>query len=334
MGEMKSCVLVYLKELHRMIKKIGFCLFIFILLLAGCDRPIGAGKLEKVGLLVPDTINDQVWGTKGYKGLLNIQSRFDVEVYYKEGMNSDLIVEQAIKDFHEKGVNLIIGHGNDFSRIFNKLAKNYKDIRFVSFNGKATQPNTTSLNFKAEAMGFFGGMVAAEMSKTNTVGVVAAFDWQPEVKGFYEGAKFHNKDIDVDVKYVGDWDHNEKALQLLQGMLQGGADVIYPAGDGYNVPIIERIKEEGLYAIGFVSDQSDLGESVVLTSTIQHVDTLYELAAEKFDKGELKSGNLYFDFQDGVITMGKYSPLVKKKFQKEMNQAIDRYIKTGKLPNE
>lgn len=317
-----------------MIKKIGVILFSFSLLLVGCEQHAGSGKLKKAGLLVPETINDQVWGTKGYKGLLNIQSRFGVEVYYKEGMNSKLIVEQAVKDFHEKGVNLIIGHGNDYAAIFNEVAKEYEDIHFVSFNGKATEANTTSLNFKAHAMGFFGGMVAAEMSRTNRVAVLAAFEWQPEIKGFIEGAKYQKKDVMVETQYVGDWDADEQALKLVNEMIQHGADVVYPAGDGYNVPVIEKVKEKGLYAIGFVSDQSDLGESTVLTSTIQHVDVLYELAAEKFAKGELKSGNQYFDFEEDVITMGKYSPLVDEKLQEEIDQHIQRYIETGKLPNE
>ncbi|RFU64136.1 BMP family ABC transporter substrate-binding protein [Peribacillus glennii] len=315
-------------------RNLGATLIIICLLLAGCAHPMDDGKLKKVGLLVPETINDQVWGTKGYKGLLNIQSRFDVEVYYKEGMNSSLIVEHAVKDFHEKGVNLIIGHGNDYAEIFNRVAKEYSDIHFVSFNGKATERNTTSLNFEAHAMGFFGGMVAAKMSSSNRVGVLASFDWQPEVKGFEEGAKYQKKDIHVVTEYVGDWDSEEKALKLLNGMVASGTDVVYPAGDGYNVPVIERIKEKGLYAIGFVSDQAELGESTVLTSTVQHVDLLYELAAEKFAEGELPSGNLSFDFEDKVITMGKYSPLVSKQLREEIDQHIKRYIKTGKLPNE
>ncbi|NQD48895.1 BMP family ABC transporter substrate-binding protein, partial [Bacillus altitudinis] len=62
-------------------------IFSFLLLmLSACSQAPLKGHIEKVGLLVPDTINDQVWGTKGYKGLLNIQSTFGVDVYYKEGM--------------------------------------------------------------------------------------------------------------------------------------------------------------------------------------------------------------------------------------------------------
>lgn len=319
--------------MFRILTRFGtflLCLF----LLSACGQSISTGKLEKVGLLVPDTVNDQVWGTKGYKGMLKIQSRFNVDVYYKEGMNSQVIVERAVKEFDQKGVNLIFGHGNEYVEYFNNLSEDYPHIHFVSFNGDATNPNTTSLNFEAYAMGFFGGMVAGHMTKTNKLGVIAAYDWQPEIEGFAEGARFINQNIEVEIQYVGHWDDSQKALLILEDMLPNQIDVVYPAGDGYNVPIIEKIKEKGLYAIGFISDQSDLGETTVLTSTVQHVDVLYELVAEKYSKNKLKSGNLSFDFTDGVITLGKFSSHIDQEFVNTINAYINEYKKTGKLPNE
>lgn len=304
------------------------CLF----LLGACGGTKPTGEIKKVGLLVPETVNDQVWGTKGFKGLLKIQSKFDVDVFYKEGMNSADVVERAVKEFDQKGVNLIFGHGSEFAEYFNNYSEKYPNIHFISFNGDAKNNNTTSLNFKAHAMGFFGGMVAAHMSKTQKVGVLAAYEWQPEIEGFYQGAMAENKGTKISIEYVGNWDDEIKAVQLANDMMEKGVDVIYPAGDGFNVPVIERVKERGLYVIGYVSDQSDLGESTVLTSTIQQVDFLYEKVADEYNKGELKSGNLSFDFQDNVISMGKFSPHVNKTFIQKINHQIDIYKETKKLP--
>jgi transcriptional activator of comK gene len=316
-------------------KKPLLTILLCFLLLIGC-QPISqsGGRIEKVGLLVPETINDQVWGTKGYKGLLKIQSQFKVDVFYKEGMDNEAVIIQAVEEFHRKGVNLIFGHGSEYAQYFNHIAPRYPDIHFVCFNGEAKEENVTSLNFRGNAMGFFGGMVAGEMTKTNKVGIIAAFEWQPEVNGFFEGALYQNDQVDVEIRFVQHWDDVNRALELLDELIAAGIDVVYPAGDGYNVPVIEKLKEHGLYAIGYVSDQSDLGTVTVLTSTVQHVDRLYELAAKKFNDGELKSGNLYFDFQDGVISMGKFSPLVNKQFREELAEKIERYQQTGKLPNE
>lgn len=312
-------------------KSILFAMCLFFL--AGCGQP-RQNELEKVGLLVPDTISDQVWGTKGYKGLLKIQSQYGAEVFYKEGMNNEDAVREAVNEMSGKGVNLIFGHGSEYEAYFEGLNEEYEDIRFVFFNGDADGENVTSLNFNANAMGFFGGMIAGEMTSTNKVGILAAYEWQPEVDGFYEGAFYQNPDIEVEIQYVESWDDVRTALNYTDEMLAEGVDVVYPAGDGYNVPVIERMKEKGLYAIGYVSDQSDLGENTVLTSTIQHVDRLYELVAERYEAGELASGNLYFDFKDNVIEMGTYSPKVDKAFQEKLEQQIETYRQTDKLPNQ
>ena len=150
---------------------------------------------------------------------------------------------------------------------------------------------------------------------------MASLKW----KGFRRG-KYLDPDIEVMTEYVGQWDDSENAVKLYEKMKKAGADVVYPAGDGYNVPVIEQIKKDGLYAIGYVSDQSELGRCV-LTSTIQHVDDAYELTADEFNKGTLKGGKRSFDIQEGVIEMGKFSPVVDPSFQEEMKRLIDEIQK-------
>ncbi|WP_044337698.1 BMP family ABC transporter substrate-binding protein [Rossellomorea aquimaris] len=307
-------------------------LIVFLIGISGCSAGRSA-EIEKVGLLVPETVDDGVWGTKGYKGLLKIQSDYNADVFYKESIKNDASIKQAVKAYNDDKVTLVFGHGSEYSGIFNTLSSEYPNMHFVSFNGNATEENTTSLQFKGYAMGFFGGMTAAFQSKTNKIGVIAAFDWQPEVQGFIDGAKFQKSESELIVEYTNHWDDQTIAFEKLEGLMNQGVDVVYPAGDGYNVSVIEKLKEKGLYAIGYVSDQSDLGESTVLTSTVQHADKLYSIVAERFANDELDSGNLEFDFEDGVISMGKYSPVIPKEFQAEMKQHVKAYIETGKLPN-
>ncbi|WP_175638297.1 BMP family ABC transporter substrate-binding protein [Metabacillus schmidteae] len=313
--------------------KLGFVLII-LLSLFGCGQPIASGELEKVGLLVTETIDEKVWGAKGYKGLLKIQSELDVDVFYKENMKDEKSIREAIEEFDNNGVNLIFGHGSEFANYFNEISSEYPDIHFVIFNGEANGENVTSLNFDSNAMGFFGGMLAGEMTETNKVAVLAAFEWQPEVDGFFEGAYYQNENVDVDIQYVQDWNNTDVALTLLDQMIAHGVDIVYVAGDGYNIAVIEKLKEEGLYAIGFVSDQSDLGKGTVLTSTVQHVDKLYEVVAKDFDNGKLENGELYYDFKDGVISLGTFSPLVDEEFKSIVLESIEEYKETGLLPNQ
>ncbi|QHE51447.1 BMP family ABC transporter substrate-binding protein [Pontibacillus sp. HMF3514] len=302
--------------------------------LSGCADTMGKGKIQKVGMLVENTVHDQAWGQKGYKGLLQIKEELDVDVYFKEHIQTKKATHKAVQEFSQKGVNLVFGHGSHFGQYFDEIQKAYPDIHFVYFNGNIKGENITSLNFSAHAMGFFGGMVAGGFSKTNHVGIIAAYEWQPEVEGFYEGVKYQNPNVDVTIRYVRSWDNKMRAKQIYNQMKSQNVDVYYPAGDSFSVPLIRQMNEDGFHAIGYVSDQSDIAPNTILTSTIQHVDRLYVQTAKQFNKGELKSGILTFDFQDNAITLGKFSPNIPEPLVDKVKSAVQQYKKTGQLPHE
>jgi transcriptional activator of comK gene len=309
-----------------------FLIAVLLLTLTGCQDALGQERLEGVGLLIEDTINDQGWGTKGYKGLLQVKNQFDTNVYYREEIKTEQQVIDAVNRFEKKGVNLVFGHGKIYAPIFQKIKSDYPDIHFVSFNGKVSGERITSVHFESYAMGYFAGALSGAMSKSGQVGMIAAFPWQPEVTGFQEGVGVYNSDAEAQIQFVDSWSDSEKALNIMNKMKANGVDVYYPAGDMYTVPVIKQAKEQGDYAIGFVSNMADLGKQTVLTSTVQHVDLLYVKIAKKFNNGNLKSGNLHFDFQDDVISLAPFSSAVPEKLQQKVKDDIQKYKETGKLP--
>ncbi|WP_430791476.1 BMP family ABC transporter substrate-binding protein [Virgibacillus flavescens] len=311
-----------------------FVVLSVFILLTGCSENKETGKIQNVGMLVEDSIDDKVWGKKGYDGLQAIGKKYDVNVFYKEGIKNYQQVSDAVQELVDNGVNLIFGHSNSYGKFFVNLSESYPNVQFVYFNGGYHAENVTSLNFNSHAMGFFGGMVAGKMTETNQVGVVAAYEWQPEIEGFYEGVKYQNPEATVHIDYVKDWTDKETALKMYERMKDTGVDVFYPTGDSYSIEVIEQAKKDGLYAIGYVRDQSYIAEETVLTSTVQHVDELYLLAAKKFNKGELKGDILVYDFQDDVITLGEFSPMVPDDFREKLEDTIKEYKDTLLLPNE
>ncbi|UFU00558.1 BMP family ABC transporter substrate-binding protein [Radiobacillus kanasensis] len=311
-----------------------FIICLIVALLSSCNVNSQQQNINKVGMLVEGSINDQSWGSKGYKGLLEIKEQFDVDVYFKEGVTTQQQVNHAIEEFANQGVNLVFGHSSIYGKMFKDIANEYPDVHFVYFNGGYSDDNLTSLNFSSHAMGFFGGMVAGKMTKTNQVGIIAAHEWQPEIEGFFEGVNYQNPNAEVKMEFVNGWDNTERALDLFKSLKEENVDVYYPAGDSFSAPVINRVREAGLYAIGFVTDQSNLGENTVLTSTVQYANRLYVQAAEDFNVGELQGGIFTFDFQDGVVEMGDFSPKVPGEFVADLERHIDNYKEDGLLPNE
>ncbi|QKS71780.1 BMP family ABC transporter substrate-binding protein [Paenalkalicoccus suaedae] len=289
-------------------------------------------RVQAVGLLLSHPIDDQEWNGKGYQGMLKVQSALGVDIIVKEDIRTNEQVEQAISSFDDADVNLVFGHGAIYADFFMNIKDTYPDIHFVSFNGEVEGDNITSLHFEGYPMGYFAGMLAAKKSQTGEVGVIGAFPYQPEVAGFADGAKAVDPSTNVSVEFVNSWVDDDRALALLAEMKANEVDVFYPAGDGYHQQVIEEVKRSGLFAIGYLGDQLDLGGSTVLTSTIQNVEGLYEYVAETFQSGALQSGNMYFDFEDGLISLGEYSQEVPEDVQIWLDEHITAYKETGKLP--
>jgi len=307
---------------------------IILLLIASCNAIPKQNKVQKVGLLVEGSVHDNAWNRLGYEGLIGIGEQYDVDVLYRTEIATEQDVIDAIDDFVNKGVNLIFGHSNIYGKYFADVSDYYPDVQFVYFNGSYYKDNVASFSFESHAMGFFGGMVASEMSKTNEIGVIAAYEWQPEVEGFYEGAKYQNKDVNVHIKFINNWNDKQLAMDIYDMMRANDVDVFYPSGDYYSEEVIQRASEENVYTIGYVSDQLEIGPTSVLTSTVQHADKLYWIAAERFTKGGLLGGVFSFDFQDDAISLGEFNSVVPTLFQNEIESIVDEYMETNSLPNQ
>ncbi|WP_339215892.1 BMP family ABC transporter substrate-binding protein [Ornithinibacillus sp. FSL M8-0202] len=313
---------------------IAILLIIGIIFVSGCSNKEESGNLYKAAMIMEGKIEDKPWNEKGYKGLLEIEKKLGVEIEVIEDVSTEAELSKAVSDLVDEGNNLIFGHSSKYGEAFYNLSQTYTDIHFVYFNGNYYRNNLTSMNFNSHGMGFFAGMIASSTTKTNEVGIIAAYQWQPEIEGFYEGVKYQNPQANVRMEFIYDWNDSEAAIDAYDRLKNHGVDVIYPAGDAISEDIIKRAGDDGIYAIGFVSDQINVEPETVLTSTVQHVDRLYVLAAEKFNEGDLNGEIMTFDFADDYITMGEFSKSVPKYFQQRLVDYIEKYKETGLLPNQ
>ncbi|TDQ42117.1 BMP family ABC transporter substrate-binding protein [Aureibacillus halotolerans] len=303
-----------------------------IIILTGCQTSMQSSL--KIGLLVPGTITDQTWGNQGYQALMHLHADENAEVFYKEGMSEKEDVLKALKEFKQEGVSLVFAHGSEYHSLLQDTYQTFPSMHFVTFNGFSDAENVTNIQFNSHAMGFFAGMVAAGTSETNKIGVIAAYDWQPEVNGFYEGAILQNEMANVLVRFTYDWDDTTKALTILDRMIDEGVDVVYPAGDSFSVPVIDQVKEQNRYAIGYISDQSDLGERTVLTSTEQNLKNVYTMTVHMYKEETLEAGTISVGFGEGAIEMGPFSPEVPDSLKEKVQAAIVKYKDTGVLPKD
>lgn len=289
-------------------------------------------EINSVGFIFPDSINDQTWGTEGYKAVLDIVQEYDSNFYIQENIDNEEKTKLVLNELLDRDVSIIYGQGSMYEKVFNDYAQKYPDVHFVFTNGVSKHKNVSALNIEAYSMGFFAGYLASRESKSHKIGVIGAFDYQPEIKGFMDGAYYENKKTIIQASFMKTWEYNIDVGVITKKMIENDVDVFYPAADGINSEVMGIIKEYDRKAIGYITDQSYLGD-FVLASTVQDISKLYQDIAREYSEGRLAGGTKFYGMEDKISELHGYSPLVSSSTIEKMDRLIEAYKRTDKLPN-
>ncbi len=213
-------------------------------------------------------------------------------------------IEPAMRAFAERNYDLIIGVGFAQAPIMEVVAKDYPNLHFAIIDGVSELPNVASLVFKEHEGSYLVGIIAAKTTKTNVLGFVGGMDI-PLIhrfeKGYEEGAKAVNPNIQIVQNYVGvtdaAWNNPGKGKELSLAQISKGADVIFTAAGNSGLGAFDAVEQAGKnngrathFVIGVDSDQNMVKPGFVLTSMVKRVDNavydIVELVVErKFQAG-------------------------------------------------
>ncbi len=195
--------------------------------------------------------------------------------------------EQALRRLAESGANPIVTTGFAQSDPIAKIAPEFPNTKFVTIDGwvdPATNPNVKSIGFSEQEGSYLTGMLAAQASKTGTVGFVGGMDI-PLIRnfacGFAQGAKAFNPDVKFVALFTGTtpaaWNDPVKGAELAKALKAQGADVIFAAAGQTGLGVLQAAADEGILSVGVDSNQNYLHPGKVLTSMIKRVDVaVYE----------------------------------------------------------
>src|SRR6266849_5100542 len=224
-------------------------------------------------------------------------------------------IEPAMRAFAERGYDLIIGVGFAQAPIMELVAKDYPRLQFAIIDGVSELPNVASLVFKDHEGSYLVGVLAAKTTKTNVLGFVGGMDI-PLIhrfeKGYEEGAKSVNPNIQIVQNYVGvtdaAWNNPGKGKELSLAQIGKGADVIFTAAGNSGLGAFDAVEQAGKqngrathFVIGVDSNQNMVKPGFVLTSMVKRVDNAVYSIVEDVVNGKFQAGFHEFGLDtDGV----------------------------------
>ncbi len=229
-----------------------------------------------------ETPIEEPWVKQIHQALLKAHDELGIEYTWSESVKSADFA-RVMREYAEKGYQLIMGDAFGAERIARRVARDYPDVAFVFGSGIGpADPNFGVFDNWIHEPAYLAGMIAGRMTKSNTVGVVGGIAI-PEINrlsnAFCAGAKEVNAEVKCKFSFIGSFFDPPKAKEAAIAQIEAGVDVIYAERFG----VIEAAQEKGVLAISNMSDQASLGPDTVITGpiwdmwpTVKHVVSLVQ----------------------------------------------------------
>ncbi|MGW6936018.1 BMP family lipoprotein [Lentzea sp. NPDC054927] len=266
--------------------------------------------------------------------------------------NEDEAAKQGrLRQLASEGFNPIIGVGFAYTESMKVVAPQFPNVKFGLVDSAVEgAANVTPLVFAEQEGSFLAGVVAAYQSKNCHVGFVGGVDIPLIHKfeaGYNQGAKTAAPKVKIDKKYItpaGDFTGFQdppKGQEAAKGLIDKGADIVYPAAGSSGLGVFAAAKQAGVLAIGCDADQYNQpalanNRDVIVASSLKRVDVAVFDFFRAAAKNDLASLPKVFDLKvDGVgyaTSGGKVDAKLQGILEGYKAQIIEGKIKVSDRP--
>lgn len=231
---------------------------------------------------------EQQWVSRIDKALKAAVARGEIEYVFSEKVaNADY--ERVMREYAEKGHQLIVGESFAVEAAARKVAKDYPKVSFLmGSSGKPQAPNFSVFDNYIQEPAYLTGLIAGGMSKSGKIGLVGGYPI-PEVNrlmnAFMAGAREVNPKAQFMVTFINSWFDPPKAKEAAFAMIDKGADVMYAERFG----VADAAKERKVLAIGNVIDTQAQYPDTVVASALWNMEPTIDAALKAVKAGKFKA---------------------------------------------
>ena len=239
-------------------------------------RGLRAADVPRVAAIHASPV-ENAWNSVLHRTLTEAAAAGQIDYSYSEGVSAT-DYPRAMREYAEKGNQLIVGEAFAIERQARSVAQDYPDTAFLfGSSGGPQPPNFGTFSARTTDAAYLAGMLAGAMTKTGAIGTVAAIPI-PEVNmvvnAFTAGALAVNPAVTSRVTFIGTFFDPPKAREAGLALIDAGADILY----GERIGTADAAKERGVLAIGALIDYSPRYPGTVFANVMMGFRSILDAA--------------------------------------------------------
>lgn len=285
-----------------------------------------ASAQTQVGFIYVGPVGDLGWSYEHNEGRLAVEEHFGdaVETSFVESVPEGADAERVMTQMALGGADIIFTTSFGYMDPTINVAEKFPDVVFEHATGYRRADNVSTYSARFYEGRHVIGLLAGNMTETNTIGYIASFPIPEVVRGInaaYLAAKSVNPDVEFKVVWVYTWFDPGKEADAANALIEQGADVIMQHTDS---PAAMTIAEEkGIYAFGQASDMMQFGPNARLSSIIDNWGPYYVDRVQAVIDGSWESTDTWDGIAPGMVKIGDFSDKIPADVAAQAQAAAD-----------
>ena len=263
----------------------------------------GAGAGAEAKIKVAFVTSESGMGDRSFNDMMDQGMKRAVT---ELGIDYVIIQPRSISEFQStlaraagQDFDIIVGSSFDMIKPMQAVAGAFPQQKFglVDVGPDPIAPNVISSVTKDWEGSFLVGVIAAKVTKTNTIAFVGGKDI-PIIHrffvGYYYGAKMAKPEVKVLESYSGTFTDPAAGKEYTLALVNKGSDINFAVAGATSAGVIDAAKSSNTFAIGVDSNQNYMAPGHVLTSMVKRVDTqAFDMIKSVVD-GSFKGGTVRY----------------------------------------
>jgi len=220
------------------------------------------------------------------------------------------ISERVFRQLASDGYKLIFATSFGYMEPLQKVAKLFPDVKFEHVNGFKTGANISVYEPRFEEGFYLIGVIAGQMTKTNTLGFIGSFPIPTVIRNIDAmtlGAQSVNPKIKTKAIWVNTWYDPGKERQAADTLIAQGADAVAQNTD--SPASIQAAQEKGTYAFSIDADMSSFGKKGATHGLNRRLERLLHRRTKKVLDGSWTGARrTRWGIKEGLVVMAPLNP--------------------------
>ena len=292
-----------------------------------------AVRLVKAAFVLIGPALDGGWSQAHDNGRKAMEETLGIETAVSESVAKGPDANHVLRDFAEKGYDLIFATSLGYMDDVMEIAAEYPDVIFENCAGYKTADNVGTYQGRGYQGWYLAGMVAGNMTGSNKLGYMGYIAPYPipevirHMNAFALGARSVNPDVEVTPVWIDAWVDPTKDREAAQALFEAGIDIVARESDSNEA---DKLAEElGKYVVGYNLDNTAIAPHAWLTAPIWDWDVYYVKVGKDVMTGQWTNTPVWWGMKEGLVRLAPFGEKVPADVQEAVRARQQEIVESA-----